>query len=213
MPIDFTLVLAGKATAVDTLFERVEQHLLSLGFSRGHEVLVSNGEDEPDSEQEVTLFVEDLAEEKARLHSWHSIYMEFTSPEVSFGLQFDLLAQGSTAGYIFINSRDMYRLHKDSIPAGFYDMISGIAAAAEATGGYGGFEAAQTPAPPEQTLSLLLANPGDRNLWFDIHIVEVSRLASTNAENAWARDFERVERRGFIFFLRREFLAFCNRFG
>jgi len=213
MPMDFTFVLVCEAIALDTLFEGVEQHLLSLGFSRDRELLVSNHEDKPDSEQEISLFVKDLVEEKASLQGWHSIYMEFYSSEFSFGIQFDLGAQGLAEGYIFINMSKMRRLHRDAIPFGFYDMISGIAALVEAIGGYGGFEAAQKPAPPQQTLSQLLANPGDRNLWFDVHIVEVTRLASTNAENAWARDFERVESRGLVFFIEREFLSLCNEFG
>lgn len=213
MSMDFTFVLVCEASALDTLFEGVTQHLLSLGFSRGREVLVSNPEDKPDSEEEKTLFVKDLAEGRASLHGWHSIYMGFYSSEFSFGIQFDLGAQGLAEGYIFINMSKMRRLHRDAIPVGFYDTISGIAALAEAIGGYGGFEAAQTPAPPRQTLSQLLANPEDRNLWFDVHIVEVTRLASTNSENAWAKDFERVERRGLVFFIEREFLALCNEFG
>ena len=116
-------------------------------------------------------------------------------------------------GFVFVSKRIMYRLHKSEIPAGFYDTLAGIATLAAAVGGYGGFEAAQTPLPPDKTLAALLVNPAQQDQWFDVHIVNATALAGSAAGRAWANDFERVERRGFVFFIQKAYLALCQTFG
>ena len=82
MPIDFTFVLACRAPSLSGLFARVEQFLSTRGFTRSHEVLVSDSAD-PSHEPEDTLSIPDLADADYALQPWGSIYMDFRSPEAS----------------------------------------------------------------------------------------------------------------------------------
>jgi hypothetical protein len=213
MSIDLTLVLVCNTVAIDELFLQVERYLASLDFVRVRRIFVSNHRDDPDNDEAQRLLIVDLDEELSHLDDWRSIYMEFNSAELPLGIQFDLDVPGSAGGYITIDMQTMYRLHKERIPMSFYDVIGGVAALSGAVGGYGGYGAADTPAPPEATLTELLADPENRDKWFDIHVVAASGLPGTSAPRAWAVDFERVERRGFVFFISRVFLDMCRKFG
>jgi hypothetical protein len=213
MSRDFTLVLVCEASALAELFESVEEHLLDFDLTRSREVFVSNHENDVDFKEEEPLIVNNITDDKTTLFGWQSIYMGFRSLDISFGLDFNLIPGGLTEGCLFINMKKMYQLHKGEIPAKFYEVIGCIAVIARTVGGFAAFEAELMEPPPEQRLSQLLANPGDRQLWCDIHVVKASRLAYTSAESAWIADFERTEARGYVFFISREFLEICREFG
>jgi hypothetical protein len=139
--------------------------------------------------------------------------MEFTGPDFSFGLQFDRVSAAITRGYLFVNNEKMYRLHKNGPPLPFYETLAAVCEPAGVTGGFGGFEAGQTPAPAEQVLSRLLTDPARRDHWFDVHVATPDLLAGTGAQAAWSGDFQRVDARGYVFFVNRGFLALAKKFG
>ena len=213
MPIDQTFVIIGKRSSLGVIFERMEQALLPLGFFRNKEVLVDNGESAPDTEREVTLMVKDLTDDKERLQGWRSIYMDFSSHDFAMGVQLDEGISNFIYCYIFINRNKIYTLHKNCIPTDFYEVISKIAEAVDAIGGYSGFEASSVPGFPEQILSQLLLNSHVREQWFDIHIIEGSQSNVNQAKFAWAKDFEIFTCGRFSFFVNQEFLSLCKDFG
>ncbi|SRR6266540_4197760 len=207
MPIDFTFALVCHAPRPAAVVERVEEALLSVGFSRDPEVLVSKSTEDP----EESLFIDDLLQDNAHLDDWASVYVDFRSRDLSLGLQFDVSTKESVSGYIFINMDKVRDLHGADLPKPFYERIGLIARSANAIGGYGGFEAAQRAESPEHMFAALLATPGDQRLWFDVHLVESSVLSRTSAAAEWQTHFERTETHGFSFFVKREFLNMCRK--
>jgi|SRR2546422_247231 len=209
MPIDFTFLLAGRAPNLPEIFEEIELELFTRGFWRSREVIVSTGEDEV--EREETLIVDSIAQEKERLRSWTSMYVEFScSTFLGLGVQCDLRAGGYTDCFVTLERRAMHRLHKSGIPRDLYAAVATIATAGDSVGGYGSVAVSRDSVPPDQMMTKIIEQLSNRDLWSDVYILPKNQNYGSSAEAAWAPHFERIEEGTFVFLLNREFLRFSE---